>query len=202
MDHFSKSGTVRARFEEIRRISLLTDPIESEGIVYFSPPDRLARYTTRPGNMRIVIRGNRVVFEDETGMRMMDLGSSDIAQGLIDNLMVLLRGDLTALRERYMIAFDLAGEVWQLDLEPRSEVIGAIVEKVRFSGTGWLLQSMETHEANGDTSLVAFSDVETRLTLSEAERERIFYLGTLGKDGSFTPPVVGPSWPTGPPSDR
>lgn len=176
MDHFASGGTVRAIFKETRRISLLADTIETEGVLYFAPPDHLARYTTRPGNSRVVVHGGRAAFRDETGTRAFDFGSNDIAQSLIDNLMVVLRGDLPGLRERYMLAFRSDGQSWLLSLKPRSKAVAAIIEEIRFSGAGWTLETMQTRETNDDISLLVFSGVETQLVLSQQDFERIFSL--------------------------
>ena len=190
MDHFANSGTVRAEFKETRTLSLLVEAIETEGVLYFSPPDRLAHHTTHPGNARVVVHGGRVAFRDETGTRTLDLGSSDVARSLTDNLMVLLRGDLAGLRERYSIAFTSDGHRWQLDLEPRLEAVRAIIEGIRFSGLGWTLEAMETRETNGDTALVIFSRIETQLELSPPQHEQIFSIDPLDDNapsGSQTP---------------
>jgi hypothetical protein len=179
MDHFANSGTVRAVFKETRRLALLADPIETEGVLYFAPPDRLVRQTTRPGSSRIVVHGGRVAFRDETGTRTLDLGSSDVARSLVDNLMAFLRGGLPRPHERYTIAFSSDGQGWRVDLEPRPKAVRAIIEGMRFSGTGWALGAMETRETNGDISISVFSRVETQLELSRDDFERIFSLDLL-----------------------
>jgi len=191
MDQFAKSGTVRAEFKETRRLSLLVEPIETEGVLYFSPPDRLSRRTTRPGNSAVVVHGSRVSFRDETGTRTLDLASSDVAQSLIDNLMVLLRGDLPGLRDRYSIEFTSDGQRWHLDLEPRLETVRTIIEKIRFSGDGGTLEAMETQETNGDTTRAVFSRVETQLDFSPAQRENVFSIEPL--DGNDSSPSTPPS---------
>jgi len=179
MESFAESGTVRADFKETRQLSLLTDAIETEGVLYFAPPDRLARHTTRPGSSRVVVHDGRVAIEDETGARTFDLGSSEIARSLIGNLIVLLRGDLPGLRKRYVIEFSSDGERWQLDLKPRSKALRAMIEGIRFAGAGRTLETMETRETNGDISLSVFSSVETQLALTHQEFERIFSLDLI-----------------------
>ena len=67
MDMFASSGGVQARFRESRHLAILTAPIETRGMLYFAPPDRLARHTTWPGRASVVVDGDRVAFDDETG---------------------------------------------------------------------------------------------------------------------------------------
>jgi len=193
MDYFADSGTVRADFKETRQLSLLTDAIETEGVLYFAPPDRLARHTTRPGSSRVVVHDGRVAIEDETGARTFDLGSSEIAQSLVGNLIVLLRGDLSGLRERYTIEYTSGGRRWQLDLKPRSKALRVMIEGIRFSGAGWTLEEMETRETNGDISLLVFSGVETQLALTQQEFERIFSIDLRDSNDVSRSPRSSPS---------
>ncbi|MBW2232327.1 MAG: outer membrane lipoprotein carrier protein LolA [Deltaproteobacteria bacterium] len=182
MAHFARSGGVRARFDETRTLSILTVPIETEGFLYFSPPDRLARVTTHPGASTVVVHGTRVVFEGETGRHELDLASSDIARGLVGNLMVMLRGDLAELRARYAITYEAEGERWQLDLVPRSRDLRALVELVRVTGVGERLMGMETRETNGDATVTRFSEVESGLDFDADGSENVFSLESAGKD--------------------
>jgi hypothetical protein len=114
--------------------------------------------------------------EDETGHREVDLRSSEVASGLIDNLIVLLRGDLEGLRERYRVSFSVHEGVWELDLEPKSRVVRSLISRTTFHGRGFGLLSMETVETSGDRTLAVFSDVETGLDIKPEELEQIFSL--------------------------
>jgi outer membrane lipoprotein-sorting protein len=174
MQRFAESGGVRARFRESRHLSILTDPIETTGTLYFAPPDRLARHTTSPGRSRIVIEAGRVSLRDETGQRVFDFSTNEIAQALVGNLMVVFRGDLKLLRERYSISFDSTAERWTLDLEPRARALRSLIERVHFVGKGGDLAAMETREPNGDRTIMEFSEIETGLSWEPRDLDRIF----------------------------
>lgn len=176
MERFAANRGVRARFREARHLALLTDPIESAGVLYFAPPDHLARHTTWPGSARIVVRGTQLAFQDETGHQTLDLGASEVARHFVSDLAVLLRGDLPGLRARYVVAFRAEGRGWVLDLEPRAPVVRRLVAWMRVEGRGSVLTRLETRETNGDTTVLSFEQVETGLDFSAAERERIFSL--------------------------
>ncbi len=176
MQIFAASGGVRARFQESRHISILTDPIETGGMLYFAPPDRLARHATRPGRSSVVVEAGRASFADETGKRSFDLSTSEVARTLIGNLMVVFRGDLELLRARHSISFRSDGRRWTLDLEPRSRAVRAIIERVRITGTGRVLTDMETLESNADRTIMRFSNIETGIAWETTELERIFSL--------------------------
>lgn len=176
MGHLARSGGVRARFRETKHLSLLTAPLVTEGTLYFAPPDLLARHTTRPGNSSVVVHGDRVAFRDETGHQIVELGSSEIARHFADNLRVLLRGDLTALRSRYTVGFEARGQRWSLRLEPRARVVRRIVESIRVEGQGAELVAIERRETSGDRTAINFHDVETGLDFAPSELDQIFSL--------------------------
>jgi outer membrane lipoprotein-sorting protein len=174
MQRFAASGGVRARFRESRHLSILADPIETTGTLYFAPPDRLARHTTWPGRSSVVIEAERVLLADETGQRVFDLNTSEVARALVGNLMIVFRGDLEALRERYSVSFDSNAERWTLDLEPRSRALRSVIERIQFVGRGWDLTAMETRESNGDRTIMELSEVEVGLSWEQRDLDRIF----------------------------
>jgi outer membrane lipoprotein-sorting protein len=176
MERFAGSGGVRVRFRELRYLSILTDPIETAGMLYFAPPDRLARHATWPGRSSVVVEAGRVSFGDETGQRVFDFNTSEVARGLVGNLMIVFRGDLESLKARYSISFDSDGENWTLDLEPRSRALRGIIDRIRFTGRSRELSAMETRESNGDRAIMKFSEIEVGLSWEQGDLDRIFSL--------------------------
>ena len=176
MDRFAASRGVRARFRETKHLALLVKPLETEGLLFFAPPNWLARYTTRPGVSSVVVRGDWVAFHDETGHQQLTLGSNNVARHFIDHLVTLLRGDLPGLRSRYIVAFRSEDTGWELTLEPRSEAVRGGVEWIRFDGRGDHLPRLETLETSGDRTVTIFGEVEPNRVFPPAELDRIFSL--------------------------
>jgi outer membrane lipoprotein-sorting protein len=176
MELFAGSGGVRAQFRESRHLAILTDPIETAGTLYFAPPDRLARHVTRPGRSSVVVEAGRVSIGDETGQRVFDFDTSEVARALVGNLMVVFRGDLESLKAQYLISFDSVGQSWTLDLEPRSRALRGIIERIQFTGRGRKLAAMETRESNGDRTIMRFSEIEIGLSWELGDLDRIFSL--------------------------
>ncbi len=173
MAFFAKSRGVRARFDEAKTMSILARDITTHGVLYFDPPDRLARVTTDPGASTVIVRGTAVSVEDETGRRELDLGASALARGLVGNLALLLRGDLVELETRHRVEYVAEGDRWRLDLLPRDAELAAIVDRVRVTGVGGSIASVETHEKSGDQTVTRLSDVAFGLEFTGAG-ERFF----------------------------
>ena len=106
MQRMASTTGVRAEFREEKTLALLESPLVSEGTLYFIPPSRMARITTRPGASALVIDGERMSYTDEAGASDMDLAGNRVARTIVENFVVLFAGDLAALRERYRVEFE------------------------------------------------------------------------------------------------
>ncbi|MED5261132.1 MAG: LolA-related protein [Myxococcota bacterium] len=175
MDRLASRPGMRVAFRESRHLAVLSDPIHSEGLMFFSPPGDLARYTLRPVRSSVIVRGDRVFLEDATGSQSFDLASSDVARGLVGIFGVLLRGDLAELRRRYVLDFRGSGDSWALELRPRSRTLQHIIERIEVKGRGAELTRMATFEANGDRTVLVFEDAIPLSEVEGADRNRIFH---------------------------
>src|SRR5262245_12049028 len=92
---------VEAHFREQKQLALLSEPLESRGILYFVPPNRLSRETTVPSQTRLVIDGDRFFFRDAAGSQAVDLSASPIAREYVSHFIVLFNGDRGAPPKRY-----------------------------------------------------------------------------------------------------
>ncbi len=167
------SGVV-AHFTEIKTVSLLAAPLESSGILYFIPPDRLLRRTSSPGRTSVMIDHGRFRFEDETGGESADLSANPIAREFVDNFIVLFNGDLEALRARYAVTFRIDSSGWELELTPRHAPLDKFVARVVLRGSDLALHEMELTETDGDRTTTRFSDVEVDHHFSDEELAQLF----------------------------
>jgi outer membrane lipoprotein-sorting protein len=186
MREFAASGGIEARFHESRQLSILNDPIESAGTLYFAPPDQLARLVSEPGKTKLVVSDSTVTFQDETGVQTFALDSSEVARALLGNTTVLLRGDIELLRSQYEVEFhvdvadgvDVADrkkdEIWTLDLVPRDPVVRKILKRLRVQGKGGKLVRMESIETSGDVTVTTFSEVKVGVEFSPEAHAEIF----------------------------
>lgn len=180
MHWLAQSCDVEAHFFESQQIAILKEPIETSGMLYFAPPDLLARHVTEPGNSSVVVRGDHVQFRDETGVATLELGSSEVARALVGNTTLLMRGDLEALRSQYEVSFRTSGDSWTLQLEPKNRMLRKIMERLVVHGRGGKLVSIEAQQSGGDRTLTTFSNVRLHAAFDAEARDRIFSVGSVG----------------------
>jgi len=169
----STSGVV-AQFTETKELALLSSPLEATGTIYFVPPGRLVRVVTSPGRSRLVVDGDKVRFEDETGRKSLDLSASPMARQMIDSFVVLFNGDEKRLKELYTTEFKADGDAWHLHLLPRSAPLDRMVASFDLTGSGARIDRMESVEPDGDRTVTRFGDTDSQHEFSDRELAELF----------------------------
>ncbi len=169
----SATGVV-ARFQETKELALLSAPLEATGTIYFVPPDRLVRVVSSPGRSRLVIDGDRVRFEDETGEKTLDLSASPIARQMIDSFVVLFNGDERRLKELYETSFAGDGRAWRLGLVPRRSPLDRLIASFELSGTGAHIDRMVAVEPDGDRTVTTFGETDPDHRFDQRELAELF----------------------------
>jgi hypothetical protein len=185
----STSGVI-AEFTETRELALLSSPLESTGTIWFVPPARLVRLVTSPGRSRLVVDGDKVRFESDTGTQALDLSASPIARQIIDSFVVLFNGDEKRLRELYTVTFDAgsgaaaAGSatqgsapgaaVWHLHLVPRSAPLDRMIASFDMFGSDRRIDRMEAAEPDGDRTVTRFGATDVQHAFTARELDELF----------------------------
>jgi hypothetical protein len=149
----------RASFEETEHLALLERPLTSTGLLLYDAPDRLEKRTLTPKPERLLLEHGHL--EVHRGARTYSLNLSDAPQiaPFIDSIRATLAGDETALDRSYRPMFQSDSAGWSLELVPRAPALAASVSRIRMSGVGDRIQSVEIRRANGDWSLMTIHDL-------------------------------------------
>lgn len=172
--HFAESRGVTASFREEKSLPLLAQPLVSEGVLYYAPPGRLARFTTSPESTSLLVVGDRLRIEDSLGVEEIDLAAHGAARQFVDQLLVLFQGDAQALHERYQADFSWEGGPWSLRLVPKSRRVRAVIEEISLSGRDRTLEEMVVTGGAGDVTRTTYRDVDTDRPFDEEELSRLF----------------------------
>jgi outer membrane lipoprotein-sorting protein len=172
--HMATTRGVVAEFREVKVLALLDAPLETKGKLYFVPPDKLARVTTSPAATRLVLDGSRMRFEDETGTNDVDLAENPVARQFAENLIVLWRGDRTALEAIYTLDFHADGPRWTLGLAPKGAPLDRFITSLRLSGDGQTMREMELLERDGDRTQTVFEKTDVDHAFDPEEERAIF----------------------------
>jgi len=182
MEGFATSQGVRAEFVEEKNLSLLVEPLRSEGSIYFMPPDRLARRIVRPVPSALIVNGDTLAMRTPGETNHIDLAGSDVARHFVESFIILFSGNLGELKQRYEVAFEGTEERWQLELIPRQRVVRLLIAQIKLVGEGVSLREMEIIETQGDRTTTRFAAIDSDHRFDAAEVTRLF--GLAANDGS------------------
>lgn len=164
-----------ARFREDKQIALLEAPLVSEGMLYFAPPDRLARFVERPVTSAVILSGRTLRIRDGKMERSIDLVTTPAVGALVDGLRLLLAGDREALAKLYdMELREAAQHRWTLRMLPRGAPLTDLVREIEVSGRGRDVDRVRVKERSGDESSSVLSEIDANRHFDAAEQRRLF----------------------------
>jgi outer membrane lipoprotein-sorting protein len=151
--------TSRDRFVERKYLKMLTQPIESSGMLLYVAPNHLERNTLQPKPERIVVDGDTVSMVGGPDGQNRSIALSDFPQvgAIVEGIRATLAGDLLRLTHFYDVALQGNPRAWQLLLTPVDGKLRAMVQSIRISGHGDRLNAVETIEADGDRSVMTIT---------------------------------------------
>ena len=178
MEGMASTSGVIAEFREQKHIALLTKPLESSGMLYFVPPNRLVRFTLKPEPSALIIDGEKLRFQQGDRAEF-DLSGSPMARIFIDNFIVLFNGDLPKLKDLYRTNFSAKGENWTLILEPRKSPLRGLVKEIALRGDRTGIREMVMQNRDGDRTSTALDIIETNYHFTDDQLKNLFVEGTV-----------------------
>ena len=174
---FQSMPGLSARFTEEKQIALLSRPVRSEGVLYFTPPGRLMRRVTAPTASAALIEGDTLTFVGDGRREQIPLGSNEVVGGFVSSFRHVLAGDRAALERTFALQFEaLGGQRWRLRLTPRTDALRRFLTEMELVGTGPAVETMVMREASGDVTTTTFSDVNTARRFTADEARALFRL--------------------------
>ncbi len=165
---------VETEFHERREVALLVEPLESRGLLYFVPPDRMARFTIEPAFSALVADGGNLSFRDAPEGEEMDLSGSPMAAAFVENFTAVFSGDRRRLERFYETRLETRGEDWELILVPRGLPLSHFIEAVTLRGDAGGMRELDVRETDGDQTLTRFVSVELDRSFDSDELETLF----------------------------
>jgi hypothetical protein len=151
-------GDTRVRFTELKRLSVLTQPLRLEGRLEFRPPGYLAKHVEKPSEERYIIEDGQVTVDKPAENQHLRLSLADYPplEAFAASLRAPLAGDLDALRRYWRPSLGGSWNRWLLALTPARPDLATVVRGVRLEGREDRLTRMTLEETGGDSSTLDF----------------------------------------------
>ncbi|MCS6857646.1 MAG: outer membrane lipoprotein carrier protein LolA [Sandaracinaceae bacterium] len=171
--------SLRARFEEEKRIVLLVSPLRTSGQIDFLKEKngqvRFARRTFTPTATALIVNQQRMEINDGQRVQRIDFANQPFVRSFVGALFDLLQGKREFIEQQYEVQFQSKeNKSWKLELRPKNEPLSRLIEELGFEGTGNLIHQMTIKEKTGDLSITSFSQTQINYSYSQDEIARVF----------------------------
>ena len=140
-------------------MALLDRPVESSGVLAFTPPDKLEKRTLLPRPENLIADREQVTLERGGKRHTLRLRDNPQVAVVVESLRATLSGDLAALTRTYSVGLDGARARWRLVLRPLDSALEAIVTRIEVTGEEGRVRGVEIFQADGDRSVMTISPI-------------------------------------------
>jgi hypothetical protein len=144
----------KATFHETKYLALLERPVESSGVLVFTPPDRLEKSTTGLNAEKMVVDRETLTVERLGRKNVLSMREYPQIGVLVESIRGTLAGDLPSLEKTYALALEGDARSWKLTLRPRDAALLKIVTRIEIGGAQAQVRRVEIQQADGDRSVM------------------------------------------------
>jgi hypothetical protein len=149
-----------ADFREQKYLSMLTQPLESAGVLIYDAPDHLEQRTTLPHPQSVVLEHGVVTMQIGKRRRVLRLADYPQLAPLIDSIRATLAGDRAALENSFTLSFSGTLDHWQLRLQPRDARLAATLTRIDMRGERDAVREVQVLQSDGDRSVMSITPRE------------------------------------------
>lgn len=166
-------GSVWSEFTESRWFYFRRVPTVLKGEMRFSPTRGLSLHYEKPEERTIIADDKGLAMRDARG-RTYDAPSDPRAAGLTTALLPIMRFDLPALMEQFVVHGARAGAAWRLDFVCRDPVVAQALGTVIVAGDGTRVRELEFFHSQRERVEIQIGEVRTGVSFTPEELRRFF----------------------------
>jgi outer membrane lipoprotein-sorting protein len=159
MDALGENRLVSVAYTERKDLAALSVPLETVGTMTFKAPNYLKKVVTKPHWESYEISGDQVTINSDDGQQRLSLSEHPPIRAFVESLRATLAGDAAALQRYYRVTLVGDSPSWTLRLDPLDDEMAQYVETIVIRGQQGRIVSIDTHETNGDRSVVTIESV-------------------------------------------
>ena len=168
--------TLRARFEQEKKIVVLSRPLRSQGNFLFSAEHGIHWLTTRPFENVFIVQKDRIYQKSEGAEPLLiPLEERPAFHEMIGIFLALFSGDTQRLQNRFNLYFQGTDQQWTIGLQPKGKIIRRLVKEIVLTG-GATIDTIDLREAKGDRTKISFADISlTPAQLTQEEQAKFVF---------------------------
>ncbi len=166
----SSLKTLVCSFTQERVLSLFASTITSKGELSLVRPDRLRWELFPPDSIIYWVTPEGIAYRSPQGAGKVSSSAAGALASVLDDILVVLGGDMGTLRSRYDITFERATSSLTLHLAPQKPEVAKIIQRLTIVLESDLQspRSLVLEEPGGDRSSIQFTDVKKNVDVDPA----------------------------------
>lgn len=157
MSLLAQTRSAHANFVETKSIAMLDKPVVSSGELFYTAPDYLEKRTLKPKAETMVLDHGSINITRGTKNYRLQLADYPALAAFIDSIRGTLAGDRSGLERNYTLTLEGTLARWTLQLTPANEQLLAVIKNIRIQGERGEIRSIDTVQADGDSSVMTIS---------------------------------------------
>ncbi len=151
--------TLQASFKQKRVIGLLATAVQSSGKLTLVRPDRLRWELHPPDAVTYWIGPTGLAMRNSEGVTKIGAGAAGRFAVVLNDLLIMLGGDMSKLRSRYSLTVSRDKGRTVLSATPTNKAVKKHIAQLRLIAHKqlWSVERVEIHERSGDKSLIDFA---------------------------------------------
>ena len=154
MATLAQRRVAEAHFQETQYLSILTQPLHSEGVLIYRAPDYLEQRVERPAPQDMIVQHGQLTMQLGRRRRTVPLADYPQLAPLLESLRATLAGDGRQLQRLFEVRLSGTLEDWTLGLTPRGGALDAALSAIELHGTGTQIRTVRFRQRNGDHALL------------------------------------------------
>ena len=161
--------TLECKFIQEKNLSMLSEKIVSEGIMYFQKENNLRWQYNKPYPFIFILSGNKVYIKNDKRTDKFDTNSNKMFKEISEIMIGGVNGDLLLNNKKFTAEYFCNPTIAEVRLVPKDKEIKQLFSQInlRFSKTDWLVKSIEMKEPGGDNTLINFTGKYVNNKISE-----------------------------------
>ena len=165
----ASTTSIKADFKQEKYLSILSNKIDSEGIILFKKPNLLRWEYKSPFEYIIVLNGNEIVIKDQDKVNAFDIGGSQAFKEVNNLIINSVQGNVLD-SEQFHIEYYESATLYLAKLTPKDEKMRQFLQgiDIHFDKKDFSVSKVKLVESEGDYTLITFSNKKMNENIPDA----------------------------------
>lgn len=165
----ASTTSIKADFKQEKYLSILSNKIDSEGVILFKKPNLLRWEYKSPFEYIIVLNGNEIVIKDQGKVNAFDIGGSQAFKEVNNLIINSVQGNVLD-TEQFHIEYYESEVLYLAKLTPKDAKMKQFLQgiDIHFDRKDFSVSKVKLVESEGDYTLITFSNKKLNENLPDA----------------------------------